>query len=94
MKSKKIQEAALKYAMQDRATRSELSAFVDGVLFAQRWIPVEKELPEDDRYVLIKRSEKRMILVGYYMKENNAFYFPYITSPLSGVTHWRYIEIE
>jgi hypothetical protein len=52
---KTIVQAAAEYAENESSTtRSEQVAFVDGAVFAQRWIPVEDELPEVNKQVLVK----------------------------------------
>jgi hypothetical protein len=69
-------------------------AFCAGGAFAQQWISVEHELPEDRADILIKRGEAYVIVAGYYIEENKAFYCPYIICPLLHVSHWRYIELK
>lgn len=58
--------------------------FKSGVEFAQRWIPVEEELPEKGDEVLTKTSDEwyRLITFGSVGYKG----FP------SQVTHWRPIE--
>jgi len=51
---KTISEAADEYATQERTTHSEQSAFADGALWAQQWIDVKNELPENIDNVLVK----------------------------------------
>jgi hypothetical protein len=70
------------------------SAFIAGVAFAQRWISVDEELPPDRENILIKCGEEYVIVAGYYMEENRAFYCPYISYSLGNATHWRPIELK
>jgi hypothetical protein len=69
---------------------NSINSFTAGVEYAQRWISVEDELPEERVAILIKRNNK-MLVVGYYIEEHDAFYCPHI---LYNVTHWRYIELK
>lgn len=59
--------------------------FKAGACAAQRWIPVEEELPKEGDEVLTKTSDNwhRILTFGSYGKGG----FP------SQVTHWRPIEI-
>jgi len=47
---KTIKQAVEEYVNQERITRSEFTAFIDGVEFAQRWIPIEEDLPTSENY--------------------------------------------
>lgn len=61
-------------------------SFESGVAFAQRWIPVEDELPEIGDQVIVKnehRKEIRKISSIYDIKDITEF-----------ATHWRPIELE
>ena len=71
--------------------------FKAGVEFAQRWIPVEEELPTEDGKYLVKG--KYGIFINYY----NGFHEcwddedgdDYSSDLIGGkVTHWRYIELK
>lgn len=50
--------------------------------FAQRWIPVEEELPENDDEVLTKTSDEWYRVIVFINR------FP------SQVTHWRPIKLK
>lgn len=58
-------------------------AFKAGVEFAQRWIPVEEELPNECTFVLTKY--KNTYSVSWYDGQFNEMYNP---------THWRQIELK
>lgn len=65
-------------------------AFKAGVEFAQRWIPVDEELPENDDRVLIKWDNGNCIVNSFDPFENKWQYdFEKIT-----ITHWRPIELK
>jgi len=64
--------------------------FKSGVEFAQRWIPVEEELPEENEVVLYKSNGNVNIgTVGYGR-------FSYLSKfvAVTGITHWRPIELK
>ena len=103
---KTIEEAAYEYACKVNeiwqssviATRSE-AAFKSGVEFAQRWIPVEEELPikfkKDDTIneVLIKTAEE-YINLGWYDSDMKSFNSAHSDYEILNVTHWRPIELK
>jgi len=60
--------------------------FKAGVEFAQRWIPVEEELPEKLVQVIVKLENGWHATT--WITENGDFAFN--VKP----THWRYIDIE
>lgn len=64
--------------------------FISGIEFAQRWIPVEEELPEDRFRILVKTHYGRMFIARrtskYYINDDN--------QTIGGVTHWRPIELK
>lgn len=62
-----------------------ITAFKQGVEFAQRWIPVEEELPEINTEVLTKTADEWYRIMTYPSVGNR---FP------SQVTHWRPIEYK
>jgi hypothetical protein len=92
---KTIAQAAGEYAADEsRTTRSEHAAFVDGAAFAQRWIPVEEELPENsdnEQSLLVKQDNGRVAICYYY--RNNWFWSPSFCK-VSNVTHWRPTELK
>ena len=65
--------------------------FKSGVKFAQRWIPIEEELPESDGKYLVLRSNGDWTST-YFQKSTNSFANYY--SDLHYFTHWRQIEIK
>jgi hypothetical protein len=92
---KTIVQAAEEYvADESRITRSIFTAFVDGAAFAQRWTPVEEELPknsDNEQPILVKRDNGRVAICYYY--RNNQFW-SFSFCKLSNVTHWRLIELN
>lgn len=107
---KTIQEEAKKYAGISNDKYHNCShiyspedvsrAFECGVEFAQRWIPVEEELPEklenDIRFsidVFVKSNDTGIVpsVAYYYFNEKRwCFYHDYFFT----VTHWRQIELK
>ena len=65
--------------------------FKAGIKFAQRWIPIEEELPESDGKYLVLRSNGDWTST-YFQKSTNSFANYY--SDLHYFTHWRQIEIK
>ena len=65
--------------------------FKAGIKFAQRWIPIEEELPEYDGKYLVLRSNGDWTST-YFQKSTNSFANYY--SDLHYFTHWRQIEIK
>ena len=94
---KSLKQAATDYANQDRITRSEFGAFIDGIEFAQQWISVDEELPNDGilSTVLVKIKVKALCVDLGYMVST----YDKRTGKFSGlnkreiVTHWRQIEL-
>ncbi len=64
-------------------------AFLDGVKFAQRWIPVEDELPEERVFVLCQNPCSAFV-ASFHGKEKG-FRIPNAEGEYK-VTHWRPIE--
>ena len=66
--------------------------FIAGVEFAQRWIPIEEELPEEGKIVLMKTLSS--VFVGVF--EDSHFYLNEIVNNTQlifvGVIEWRPIE--
>jgi len=103
---KTIKQAAEEYANQERITRSEFAAFIDGVEFAQHWISVDDKLPADRKRVLMRYdelNEKDNISTGFFSVEwagyKNIFLFgrndkECTNMPFRKVTHWRYIDLK
>ena len=71
------------------------SNFVEGVEFAQLWVPVEEELPEHRSVVLGKIANLNYPHLFCYDEINSEWYhldgFEFIGSDLIP-THWRPIE--
>ncbi len=105
---KTIEEAAKEYAGISEYKHTNIShtynkydiaeAFERGVEFAQRWIPVEEELPEKDSdypgcsvEVLLKISDGK-VKFGYYYFNQKRWCFDYLD--IENITHWRPIEIK
>ena len=64
-------------------------AFLDGVEFAQKWIPVEDELPEERVFVLCQNPFSAFV-ASFHGKEKG-FRIPNAEGEYK-VTHWRPIE--
>lgn len=69
------------------------NGFNAGIEFAQRWIPVEEELPEtnefeESRICLIKN--RYAIDIGRYYSNKKRWF---LSSSNFEVTHWRYVEL-
>ena len=64
------------------------NAFKAGVKFSYRWIPVEEERPEPGLIVLIKRPNYHLAFFdGLRWSDINSGF-------LSGVTHWRNLDLK
>ena len=70
--------------------------FKDGAEFAQRWIHVEEELPNNKRNVLYKDSDGKEFLAFYIPELKKWMKFRPIGSPIecNNITHWRPIELK
>lgn len=66
-----------------------LNDFKKGVEFAQRWIPVEEELPTYLTHVLLKSANGK-VQIGCFM--DGMFNIEYHNP--NKVTHWRPIELN
>lgn len=92
---KTIEEAARDYALSrednDYTIETEM-AFEAGVEFAQRWTPVEEELPPLGVPVICKYSMfgKEYHWTGTFYTEERIMHF--IKKHLQ-ITHWRLIEL-
>lgn len=65
--------------------------FKAGVEFAQRWIPVEEELPEINWLkCLVKYSDESIGISPFQIGAG----FVNFKSDLSTITHWRPIELK
>ena len=97
---KTIKDAASDYAEETKDTTNGMlyadsqDAFRAGAEFAQRWIPVEEELPETNEFeeskiIIIKG--KYGIDIGRYYSMSKRFF---LASGNFEVTHWRYVELQ
>ena len=74
------------------------NAFKAGVEFAQRWIPVEEELPEIGEKVITKMAKDKRTSYGIATRireewEINAHWIDHTFSNMN-ITHWRPIELK
>jgi hypothetical protein len=90
---KTVKEAAHEYA-QKNVTLSVYAAFTEGVEFAQRWIPVEDELPDEKEAVFHLVKTDGGCAAGTYF--NKKWYIDswLINLKHTPVTHWRPIEFK
>ena len=84
-----------------------IRGFIAGAKFAQRWISIEDELPEDTQEILMKNVDwenvnyPEGVRSGWYNPTHCKYYTSlwddnkeeYITS-VSTPTHWRPIELK
>ena len=92
---KTIEEAANEFATRYAPVLWEeqcRSYFKAGVEFAQRWIPVEEELPEPVTFVIVKKSNGRKL--GMFFDVDKQFMFGEESNQTSQITHWRPIELK
>ena len=73
-------------------------SFKEGVEFAQRWIPVEEELPEIGEKVITKMAKDKRTSYGIATRireewEINAHWIDHTFSNMT-ITHWRYIDLK
>lgn len=74
----------------DSYAAGKKSGFYEGVEFAQRWIPIEEELPKVGVLVLIQDEDKFRRL-GFY---NGEFWMNNYGAAVLHITHWRPINFE
>ena len=72
--------------------------FKAGVEFAQRWIPVEEELPEIGEKVITKMAKDKRTSYGIATRireewEVNAHWIDHTFSNMT-ITHWRHIDLK
>ena len=103
---KTIEEASKEYALSQHGKGFEgwpdfdytIDDFKSGVEFAQRWIPVEEELPENQGHYLViapKSFPKNCeVMIAEFYEDNQTFYCEYSDFPLEDVTNWRPIEYK
>lgn len=68
-------------------------AFTHGVAWAERWIPVEEELPDNQDIVLVK-TDKGCVSTAYLHGKKSGFicYGQEAYNDFGEVTHWRPIK--
>lgn len=95
---KTINEAAKKYAEPRSSAeifrRSHIADFMAGVEFAQRWIPVEEELPNKEIQVLYKNSIGEIGTAFYSQVYQNTYWIGNNGKLKNKITHWRPIELK
>lgn len=71
----------------------EKTGFIRGVAWAERWIPVEEELPDNQDIVLVK-TDKGCVSTAYLHGKKSGFicYGQEAYNDFGEVTHWRPIE--
>ena len=74
------------------------NGFRKGVQFAQRWIPVEEELPKIGEKVITKMTKDKRTSYGIATRireewEINAHWIDHTFSNMN-ITHWRPIELK
>ena len=90
---KTIEQAAKEFRAEFMADGSHLErcsdvSFKAGVEFAQRWIPVEEELPEENEVVLVKG-----VIYSLALYKGGKFN-PDFMLKHEDVTHWRPIKLK
>lgn len=106
---KTIEEAAKKYSLNEWHSDITPSSifeqsekdFKSGVEFAQRWIPVDEELPEKKDHnfsdlVLTKNSFNNILIERYDFEYNhfNAVRYDAVKKGDGQVSHWRPIYLK
>ena len=107
---KKIQEAAKEYSINSNSNFVEdgEKEFKAGVEFAQRWIPVEEELPEESQdwhhernqnykyydNVLCKSKNNKVFVARRYSFLNGNIKWNVSSTSENSITHWRQIELK
>ena len=105
---KTIEEAAKEYGRAtgdnpDKPINAGYGGFMAGVEFAQRWIPVEEELPQKmqteptvSKVVQVKSKNFKEPFCAFYDHLHN-IWIPYpfgSNSQILRITHWRPTEIK
>ena len=68
-----------------------MDGFEAGAIFAQRWIPVEEELPDKNWYKCLVKYNDDSISITHFQLSGG---FINYKSDLSFITHWRPIELK
>lgn len=97
-----IEQAAIDYCSETDGYKfiahSPFKSFKEGVQFAQRWIPVEEELPEIGEKVITKMTKDKRTSYGIATRireewEINSHWIDHTFSNMT-ITHWRPIELK
>lgn len=72
---------------------AKYKGFIDGVAWAEHWIPVEEELPDNQDIVLVK-TDKGCVSTAYLHGKKSGFicYGQEAYNDFGEVTHWRPVE--
>lgn len=70
-----------------------VETFIDGVLFATRWIPISEMLPENMRSVLV-RDDSVSPIRSVALFEDGKFCADFNLIKHQDVTHWRPLEFD
>ena len=101
-----IEKAAKKYSTKEHGTDlmfdvdrwQSYKGFKKGVEFAQRWILVEKELPTEEGFYLVKCKtsfpKNCEVVVAEFYEDNKMFYSESSDYPIKDATHWRPIDLK
>jgi len=75
--------------------------FKSGVEFAQRWIPIEEELPQHRIAVFVKMIDRNIPILATLNTNDMCWYFYdysdnewYGFASVKKITHWRPIELK
>lgn len=71
----------------------QVTGFIQGVVWSERWIPVEEELPDNQDIVLVK-TDKGCVSTAYLHGKKSGFicYGQEAYNDFGEVTHWRPVE--
>ena len=71
----------------------QVAGFIQGVVWAERWIPVGEELPDNQDIVLVK-TDKGCVSTAYLHGKKSGFicYGQEAYNDFGEVTHWRPVE--
>lgn len=73
----------------------ERAGFINGVAWAEQWIPVDEELPDNQDIVLVK-TDKGCVSTAYLHGKESGFicYGDHGYSDFGKITYWRPINHE
>lgn len=88
-----IKEAAERFYPEKFFREHERLVFEVGAVWAERWIPVEEELPDNQDIVLVK-TDKGCVSTAYLHGKESGFicYGQEAYNDFGEVTHWRPIK--